>query len=65
MGYYMSKLLQLAKFSSDKEVKIVITGMHNAGKTTLLYKLSLGEVIVTEPTIGANVETMNHNGLKM
>jgi ADP-ribosylation factor-like protein 5B len=65
MGYYMSKLWQIAKLNKDKEVKIVITGMHNAGKTTLLYKLSLGEVIVTEPTIGSNVETLSHNGLKM
>jgi len=46
--------------SSQREVKIIITGLYNAGKTTLLYKLSLGEIIVTEPTIGANSETFTH-----
>jgi GTPase SAR1 family protein len=63
MGYYMSKLWSMGR--SDREVKIVITGLHNAGKTTLLYKLALGEIIVTEPTIGSNVETLNRNGLRM
>jgi ADP-ribosylation factor-like protein 5B len=63
MGYYMSKLWQIGR--SEREVKIVITGLHNAGKTTLLYKLALGEIIVTEPTIGSNVETLNRNGLRM
>jgi len=30
----------------------------NAGKSTILYKLQLGEVVVTIPTIGFNVETV-------
>lgn len=59
----MSKLWNMGK--GEKEVKIVITGLNNAGKTTLLYKLALGEIIVTEPTIGSNVETLNRNGLRM
>jgi GTPase SAR1 family protein len=59
MGYYLSKMWQFAG-SSQREVKIIITGLNNAGKTTLLYKLSLGEIIVTEPTIGANSETFTH-----
>jgi GTPase SAR1 family protein len=40
----------------DKDYKIIIVGLHNAGKTTILYKLALNEVIVTQPTIGSNVE---------
>ena len=31
-------------------------GLDNAGKTTILYKLKLGENIHTIPTIGFNVE---------
>ena len=31
-------------------------GLDGAGKTTLLYKLNLGEVINTVPTVGFNVE---------
>lgn len=59
MGHYISKLWEYAA-GSHKQVKIVITGLNNAGKTTLLYKLSLGEIIVTEPTIGSNCETFEH-----
>ena len=40
----------------DQQYKIIIVGMNNAGKTTILYKLSLDEVVVTEPTVGSNVE---------
>jgi ADP-ribosylation factor-like protein 5B len=31
-------------------------GLDNAGKTTALYKLSLGQAVATVPTIGSNVE---------
>ena len=58
MGSYLSTLIsKLSKFgSSSQQYKIIIVGMNNAGKTTILYKLSLNEVVVTEPTIGSNVE---------
>ena len=58
MGSYLSTLLsKLSKFGkSDQQYKIIIVGMNNAGKTTILYKLALNEVVVTEPTIGSNVE---------
>ena len=35
-------------------------GLDNAGKTTILYKLKLGEVVTTIPTIGFNVETVEY-----
>jgi ADP-ribosylation factor-like protein 5B len=60
MGFYMSKIWSAA---GKAEMKIVIVGLNNAGKTTLLYKLALGNVIVTEPTIGSNVESLQHKGL--
>jgi hypothetical protein len=31
-------------------------GLDAAGKTTILYKLKLGEIVTTIPTIGFNVE---------
>lgn len=33
-------------------------GLDAAGKTTLLYRLKLGEVVSSVPTIGFNVETV-------
>jgi small GTP-binding protein len=40
-------------------------GLDAAGKTTILYRLKLGEQLPTIPTIGFNVETFEHKGLKM
>lgn len=37
-----------------------MVGLDAAGKTTILYKLKLGEVVTTIPTIGFNVETVNY-----
>ncbi|TDL29265.1 Arf-domain-containing protein [Rickenella mellea] len=38
--------------------KAFIGGLDDAGKTTLLYKLKLGEIVITKPTIVFNVETV-------
>merc|ERR1712217_397583 len=38
-------------------------GMGAAGKTTILYKLKLGEVVTTIPTIGFNVETVEYKNI--
>ena len=38
-------------------------GLDNAGKTTVLYKLKLGEVVSTIPTIGFNVETVEYKNI--
>ena len=42
------------------EWRILILGLDSAGKTSLLYKLKLGEVVSTVPTIGFNVETAEY-----
>ena len=41
---------------SKKEMRILMVGLDAAGKTTILYKLKLGEIVTTIPTIGFNVE---------
>ena len=58
-----NKLSKLGR--GDMQFKIIIVGMNNAGKTTILYKLALDEVIVTQPTIGSNVEEVQHRNLKL
>ncbi|CAE7270067.1 ARL5A [Symbiodinium necroappetens] len=50
-------------FASDQDCKIVIVGLNNAGKTTILYNLHLGQVVLTQPTIGSNVEEVKHENL--
>lgn len=46
-----------------KTVMIVQVGLDAAGKTTILYKLKLGEVVTTIPTIGFNVETVDYKNI--
>ena len=38
-------------------------GLDAVGKTTILYKLKLGEVITAIPTIGFNVESIDYKGI--
>lgn len=47
-----------------KDYKIVIVGLDNAGKTTTLYKLHLGEVVTTHPTVGSNVEELVYKNIR-
>lgn len=42
----------LSLLMKQKEMRILMVGLDAAGKTTILYKLKLGEVVTTIPTIG-------------
>ena len=46
-----------------KEMRILMVGLDAAGKTTILYKLKLGEIVTTIPTIGFNVETVDYKNI--
>jgi ADP-ribosylation factor protein 1 len=48
----------------QKEMRILMVGLDAAGKTTILYKLKLGEVVTTIPTIGFNVETVEYRNIQ-
>ncbi|XP_048474903.1 ADP-ribosylation factor-like isoform X1 [Rhincodon typus] len=48
---------------STKEMRILMVGLDAAGKTTILYKLKLGEIVTTIPTIGFNVETVEYKNI--
>jgi GTPase SAR1 family protein len=43
-----------------REERVMLFGNDGSGKTTLLYQLKLGQAITTIPTIGFNVETIEH-----
>ena len=52
----LGQLSQLPNFvGSPQERKIVMVGLDAAGKTTVLYRLKLNELVMTIPTIGAIV----------
>ncbi|GJQ11331.1 hypothetical protein GpartN1_g3122.t1 [Galdieria partita] len=61
MGLSISKLL--SRLFGKKEMRILMVGLDAAGKTTILYKLKLGEIVTTIPTIGFNVETVEYKNI--
>jgi len=61
MGLSFGKLF--GKLFGKKDVRILMVGLDAAGKTTILYKLKLGEIVTTIPTIGFNVETVEYKNI--
>ncbi|KAI9924892.1 hypothetical protein ASPWEDRAFT_51423 [Aspergillus wentii DTO 134E9] len=62
MGLTFSKIFD--KLWGRKEMRILMVGLDAAGKTTILYKLKLGEIVTTIPTIGFNVETVEYKNIQ-
>lgn len=53
MGNVFEKLFK--SLFGKKEMRILMVGLDAAGKTTILYKLKLGEIVTTIPTIGTSM----------
>ena len=45
-------------FFGKREVRILMIGLDAVGKTTILYKLKLGKIITTIPTIGITISLL-------
>ncbi|XP_074770392.1 ADP-ribosylation factor 4 isoform X2 [Pelecanus crispus] len=58
MGLTISSLF--SRLFGKKQMRILMVGLDAAGKTTILYKLKLGEIVTTIPTIG---KITNSHGL--
>lgn len=50
MGNTIARLFD--SLFGTKEMRVVMLGLDAAGKTTVLYKLHIGEILSTVPTIG-------------
>ena len=61
MGLAFSKLFD--KLWGKKEMRILMVGLDAAGKTTILYKLKLGEIVTTIPTIGMKLWPLPRHAL--
>lgn len=59
MGNYLFRLLFARK------LEVVIVGLGNCGKTTLLHVLSDGVPVQTVPTVGLNVRMIKKGGVQM
>merc|ERR1711912_5604 len=62
MGMGFSRMWNI--FISQKDLRVLMVGLDAAGKTTVLYKLKLGEVVTTVPTIGFNVEEVEYKNIR-
>mgnify|MGYP001033134132 CR=1 FL=1 len=62
MGSLVSKVWK--KLIDKEETKILMLGLDAVGKTTILYGMTLGQVINTIPTIGFNVEKLKYKNLE-
>lgn len=57
MGLMLSKVW--TSLVGNKEIRVLILGLDNAGKTTILYKLHMGEVVTTVPTCACSVRPVH------
>ena len=51
------------KFFEMKDMRILLVGLDAAGKTTILYKHKIGEVVTTIPTIWFNFEIIEYKNI--
>ncbi|KAF6256133.1 ARF-like GTPase [Scenedesmus sp. NREL 46B-D3] len=50
---------------SEGEARILVLGLDNAGKTTILKKLSDEDISTIMPTQGFNIKSLMHDGFKL
>lgn len=58
-------LLRKLRPSAEKEMRILLLGLDNAGKTTLLKHLASEDVNQVTPTAGFNIKSVSADGLKL
>merc|ERR1712050_813811 len=51
--------------TNEKEARILMLGLDNAGKTTILKKLSEEDITHIMPTQGFNIKSLQHEGFKL
>ncbi|XP_023768549.1 ADP-ribosylation factor 1-like [Lactuca sativa] len=61
MGSRFSRVKQVL---AKRNIKILMLGLDDSGKTTILYKLKLGDFVATVPTIGFNVESVEYKNIR-
>ncbi|PVD22421.1 hypothetical protein C0Q70_18233 [Pomacea canaliculata] len=58
-------LLRKLKSNPDKELRILLLGLDNAGKTTLLKQLASEDVSHITPTQGFNIKSVQSSGFRL
>ncbi|KAL4219501.1 ADP-ribosylation factor protein 3 [Mactra antiquata] len=58
-------LLRKLKSSGDRELRILLLGLDNAGKTTLLKSFASEDISHITPTQGFNIKSVQSSGFKL
>jgi ADP-ribosylation factor-like protein 3 len=58
-------LAVVCHFQTDQEARILVLGLDNSGKTTILKKLSDEDITHIMPTQGFNIKSLLHDGFKL
>ena len=60
-------LLKILKKTKEKEreVRLLMLGLDNAGKTTILKKYNGEDITTISPTLGFNIKTLEYKGYKL
>ena len=49
----------------EKELRILILGLDNAGKTTVMKKISGEDIHEISPTVGFNIKSLEYKGIHL
>ncbi|XP_034238286.1 ADP-ribosylation factor-like protein 2 [Thrips palmi] len=49
----------------EKEMRLLMLGLDNAGKTTILKRFNGEDIDTISPTLGFNIKTLEHRGYKL
>lgn len=58
-------ILRKLRSNQEKELRLLLLGLDNAGKTTLLKQLASEDVTHVTPTAGFNIKSVLSNGFKL
>jgi len=58
-------ILRKLKSSPDRELRILLLGLDNAGKTTILKSLASEDISTITPTQGFNIKSVQSEGFKL
>jgi ADP-ribosylation factor-like protein 2 len=48
--------------AKEKEIRLLVLGLDNAGKTTIIKKFNGEDISTIEPTLGFNIKTLEYKG---
>jgi len=58
------KIIKKTK-EKEKEIRLLILGLDNAGKTTILKKVNGEDIDTISPTLGFNIKTLQYDNFKL